>query len=156
MTTPQAVDARSDLASAHILADRVIEVYAALGADNVELVESLYSPDVYFEDPAHGIHGKAELLAYFNNMFKNLQDCHFEFHQKMVSQDDIVLSWTMHLKHPKLNGGEPIAVEGCSFLNTRDGQIYSHRDYFDMGAMVYEHLPLLGRIVKTIRHRIGQ
>lgn len=156
MPATQVVDAKAGLTSTHHLADRVIAVYAKLGVDNLELVESLYSTDVYFEDPAHSIHGKTTLLAYFTNMFKNLQDCRFEFHQKMVSSSDIFLTWTMHLKHPRLNGGEPIAVEGCSFLNTRDGQICRHRDYFDMGAMVYEHLPLLGRIVKSIRHRLGQ
>lgn len=156
MPTPQVVEVKDGLASTHQLADRVIEVYGALGVDNLALVESLYSTDVYFEDPAHCIQGKTELLAYFTNMFKNLHDCQFEFHDRMVGSSEIFLTWTMHLKHPRLNGGEPIAVEGCSFLNTRDGQIYSHRDYFDMGAMVYEHLPLLGRIVKSIRHRLGQ
>lgn len=150
------VDSNSNSASTQHLANRVIEIYETLGTDNLNLAESLYSSDVHFEDPAHGIQGKTELLAYFANMFKNLQDCKFEFHQQMINGNDIFLTWTMRLTHPKLNGGQPIAVEGCSFLNTRDGQIYSHRDYFDMGVMVYEHLPLLGRIVKAIRHKLGQ
>jgi hypothetical protein len=41
-------------------------------------------------------------------------------------------------------------------LRTRNGKIYYHRDYFDMGAMLYEHLPLLGRIIQRLKHRLGQ
>ena len=44
----------------------------------------------------------------------------------------------------------------ASYLKTRNGKIYYHRDYFDMGAMVYEQLPLLGRIVRKIKQRLGQ
>ena len=66
------------------------------------------------------------------------------------------MAWTMFLRHPKLRSGETIRVEGASYLKTRNGRIYYHRDYFDMGAMLYEHLPLLGRVVNTIKHKLGQ
>jgi hypothetical protein len=35
------------------------------------------------------------------------------------------------------------------------GKVRYHRDYFDLGAMLYEHLPLLGSLVKTIKRRLG-
>jgi hypothetical protein len=30
-----------------------------------------------------------------------------------------------------------------------------HRDYFDLGAMLYEQLPLLGAVVRTLKGRLG-
>jgi hypothetical protein len=62
----------------------------------------------------------------------------------------------MLLNHSKLDAGETIRVDGSSFLKTRHGKIYYHRDYFDLGAMVYENLPILGRIIRSIRLRLGQ
>jgi len=89
-------------------------------------------------------------------MFKNLENCSFKFHQTLSNGSDIFLAWTMFLNHPRLRSGETIRVEGASFLKTRNGKIYYHRDYFDMGAMLYEHVPLLGRIIQRIKQGLGQ
>ena len=35
------------------------------------------------------------------------------------------------------------------------GKVCQHRDYFDLGAMLYEQLPLLGPVVRTIKMRLG-
>ena len=48
------------------------------------------------------------------------------------------MTWTMFLNHPKLRG-ETVRVEGASYLRTRNGKVYYHRDYFDLGAMLYEN-----------------
>lgn len=154
-STPELTNA-GNLTSAEYLAERVRRAYQTLGSDNLDVVESLYSPDVYFEDPAHAIQGKPALTAYFAKMFTNLQDCQFRFHTTITNGTDIFMSWTMFLKHPKLNRGRTIRVEGASYLRTRNGKIYYHRDYFDMGAMLYENLPLIGRLVQRLKQQLGQ
>ena len=138
------------------LSEQVVKAYKSLGSGDFDLIEPLYADDIYFEDPSHGIQGKAGLMTYFVNMFKNMENCDFKFHQTLVSESDIFTTWTMFLNHRKLNGGKTIRIDGSSFLKTRNGKIYYHRDYFDMGAMVYENLPILGRIIRTIRLRLGQ
>ena len=60
----------------------------------------------------------------------------------------------MHTSHPRLAGGQLIEVEGCSFLLWRD-RVYRHRDYFDAGALLYEHLPVLGRVIAWLKRRMG-
>jgi hypothetical protein len=58
----------------------------------------------------------------------------------------------------KLNGGEPIAIEGNSIIKfggPEDKVVY-HRDYFDVGAMVYEHIPVLGWGVRTVKEKLGK
>jgi len=37
-----------------------------------------------------------------------------------------------------------------SHLKFADGKVISHRDYFDLGEMLYEHIPLLGGVIKSI------
>ena len=62
----------------------------------------------------------------------------------------------MTAKHPKFLKGQSVRVEGASFLKTRNGKIYYHRDYFDMGSLLYEHLPLLGKIIQKIKQRVAR
>jgi len=156
MTPTPELKAAQNLNSADYLAQRVKEAYQALGSENIADVESLYTTDIYFEDPSHAIQGKPSLMRYFSNQFKNLDKCSFKFHSTIANETDIFMTWTMFLNHPKLRGGETIRVEGTSYLRTRHGKIYYHRDYFDMGAMLYEHLPLIGRIIQRIKLSLGQ
>lgn len=156
MTQVTELTTASDLTRAEYLVERVKRAYQSLGPDNLDVVESLYTEDVYFEDPSHGVQGKKALLRYFGKSFANLEDCSFKFHQTISNGSDIFMAWTMFVRHPKLNGGETIRVEGASYLKTRNGKIYFHRDYFDLGAMLYEHLPLLGRIIAKIKQRLAQ
>ena len=61
----------------------------------------------------------------------------------------------MLLQHPKLNSGKIFSVPGVSIIRYED-KIYSHRDYFDLGAMLYEQLPLLGGLIRMIKRKLGQ
>ena len=146
----------SNLSSAEYTADRVRAAYKVLGTDDLGALESLYTEDVHFEDPAHALQGRNALMAYFKSMFKNLESCSFKFHQTIESDTDIFMSWTMFISHPKLRKGATIRVEGGSHLKTRHGKIFYHRDYFDMGAMLYENLPFFGFVVRKIKERLGQ
>lgn len=146
----------SELPNAEYIAGRVKSAYQSLGTDALAELEILYTEDVHFEDPAHALQGRKPLMLYFASLFSNLESCSFKFHQTLMSDTDIFMSWTMFIEHPKLRNGAKIRVEGGSLLKTRNGQIYYHRDYFDMGAMLYENLPVLGLVVRKIKQRLGQ
>jgi predicted SnoaL-like aldol condensation-catalyzing enzyme len=156
MTAATELKTAQNLTSAEYLAERVKEAYKTFSAEQLTQLQTLYSSDIHFEDPAHAVQGKSALIEYFTRMSKNLKNCEFRFHSTITNGTDIFLSWTMFLKHPRLNNGDPIRVEGASYLRTRNGKIYYHRDYFDMGAMVYENVPLLGRLVRSLKQRLGR
>ena len=159
ITSPVLKDARN-LSSADYLAERVRNAYQTLGSnklsDALAAVESLYSEDICFEDPSHAVQGRTELMDYFHKMFSGLGKCDFRFHRTISNDTEIFLSWTMIFSHSRLRNGETLRVEGASYLKTRNGRIYYHRDYFDMGAMLYEHLPLIGRILRRLKQGLGQ
>ena len=58
------------------------------------------------------------------------------------------------ITHPRLNRGNEFSVAGVSIIKFND-KIYSHRDYFDLGAMLYEQLPLFGSMTKFIKRKLG-
>ncbi|HGP4674712.1 TPA: nuclear transport factor 2 family protein, partial [Vibrio cholerae O1] len=41
-------------------------------------------------------------------------------------------------------------------LHFAEGKVTYHRDYFDMGEMLYEQLPVLGQVIRAIKRRLGQ
>jgi hypothetical protein len=59
----------------------------------------------------------------------------------------------MHFKHPKL-GNRLISVRGVSHLQISD-KIDFHEDFYDMGAMLYEQLPLLGNVTRWLKLRLA-
>lgn len=134
---------------------RFAEGFATLNKDNLYLLGELYSDDVVFRDPMHEVHGLTAMQDYFAELYANVETLHFEFHGfDRVDVGEGYLRWTMRYRHPRLRGGAEIAVEGCSHLLWRD-KVYQHRDYFDAGALLYEHLPVLGGVIAWLKRRLA-
>ena len=49
-----------------------------------------------------------------------------------------------------------ITLDGTTQLKVEDEKIIYHKDYYDLGEMVYEHIPLLGSIIKMIKRRLAK
>ena len=129
--------------------------FAALDAVNLARLGELYSDDVLFRDPLHEVRGLPALQRYFAEMYANVGRLDFDFHSfDQVCDGEGYLRWTMHFRHPRLRGGAPISVDGCSHLLWWD-KVYQHRDYFDAGAMLYEHLPLMGGVIAWLKRRLA-
>ncbi len=129
------------------------QFYQQLNNSELAGLGQIYRSDIEFIDPVHHIQGIQALHQYFKNMMQDLIHCNFEIHQITEQEQEAYIHWTMHFQHPRLNKSRIIHVDGISHLKF-DEQIYFHRDYFDVGAMLYEHIPLLGRIISGIRKRL--
>ncbi|MGR5093105.1 nuclear transport factor 2 family protein [Vibrio maritimus] len=136
--------------------EAVSEVYEKLSKDNLYLLEGLYHKDVVFEDSAHRFEGWDQLSAYFDSLYTNVIQCDFSIQHHQQVEDTGFLTWTMKLKHPKLNGGQPVEVNGVSHIRFKGDRVIYHRDYFDLGEMLYENIPLLGAVIKNIKQRLGK
>lgn len=129
--------------------------FAALDASNLHRLKELYSADVRFTDPLHDIQGLTALQDYFAQLYANVSELGFAFHgYDQVEEGSGYLRWTMHYRHPRLHRGQPVEVEGCSFLLWQD-KVYRHRDYFDAGALLYEHLPIMGSAIGWLKGRLA-
>ncbi|OOE88016.1 MULTISPECIES: nuclear transport factor 2 family protein [Salinivibrio] len=140
----------------HAGVSQFVTTYQALNKDNLSSLATIYHPKIVFVDPAHEITGLEAFIQYFSLLYENVTDCQFHIHTTAVDGDDAFVTWTMMLSHPKLDGGKTRQVQGCSHLRFYDGKIIRHRDYFDLGEMLYEALPVIGRLLKHIKTRLGQ
>jgi hypothetical protein len=48
---------------------------------------------------------------------------------------------------------QPVVVPGMTYLRFAD-RISYQRDHFDAGALVYEHVPLLGWLIRLLKRRL--
>ncbi|MCF7499829.1 nuclear transport factor 2 family protein [Pseudoalteromonas sp. L1] len=133
--------------------DRFIEIYQSLNKNNVQLLDDIYHPDIQFTDPLHTVNGLESLHHYFENLYANVLSCQFSIKDTESSNNKAFIYWTMHYRHPKLNNGNSIAVEGHSRLVFEGDKIVNHQDYFDVGALLYRHIPLLGTAIRYIDKR---
>lgn len=131
-----------------------VDVYEKLSLERIDTLSMLYHPEVHFQDPAHETHGLPALLAYFRTAYTPLLECRFNIETTIKAPPLASVTWCMTLAHPKLARGQPHPVAGCSVLRYQDDLIIDHRDYFDMGAMIYEHLPVMRTIIRTIKQRM--
>lgn len=130
---------------------RFARQFADLNKDNLQRLDELYTDDVQFTDPLHEVQGLNQLRSYFAELYANVSELRFDFHSfDQIAEGEGYLRWVMSYRHPRLAGGQLIRVDGCSHLLWHD-KVYRHRDYFDAGALLYEHLPVLGRAIAWLK-----
>lgn len=120
----------------------------------LDRIEEIYSDDVRFKDPVHQIQGVAELHAYLSSMCDNVTSGRFEFLDQLIGVDTAYIKWNMYFSHPKL-GKQTHAVRGMTQIQFKE-RIYYHEDVYDLGEMLYEHVPVLGRAVKGLKNRLSK
>ncbi|MDK1396068.1 nuclear transport factor 2 family protein [Pseudomonas protegens] len=130
--------------------------FASLEKHNLQRLDQLYSEDIQFTDPLHEVNGLPRLRHYFAELYANVSELRFDFHGiDTCGEGQGYLRWTMSYRHPRLRAGQLVRVAGCSHLHWRDDKVYRHRDYFDAGALLYEHLPVLGTVIAWLKRRLG-
>ncbi|MGI2257877.1 nuclear transport factor 2 family protein [Shewanella sp. GXUN23E] len=132
-----------------------IDLYGNLNRDNLHLLDSIYHPAVVFTDPLHRVEGRDALKRYFASMYENLLSISFDIQRVIGDGSEFAIEWTMNYAHRKLKGGELLRLDGVSLLSCDDSLIIRHRDYFDAGAMLYEHVPLLGSTIRLLKKRVA-
>lgn len=135
---------------------RFVDIYSKLGTDNLGLLEQVYHDDVVFCDPMHQVNGRTALLSYFDRMYSRVIDCRFNIEHVLETENEAAIYWTMVYSHTALNSRKPITVQGHSHIKAQQDRVIYHRDYLDAGAMVYEHIPLLGGVIRGIKKRAGE
>lgn len=133
-----------------------LTIYQKLNKNNLHLLAQVYHRDIVFIDPIHQVEGINNLTDYFTNLYTNLLTCDFVITNVIQQDNSAAIYWDMTYQHPKLSSGKPVVVQGSSLLKMRDNKVAYHRDYLDVGAMLYEHIPVIGSIIKSIKKRASK
>ncbi|WP_218313136.1 nuclear transport factor 2 family protein [Alteromonas antoniana] len=140
----------------------VIERFKSLYSDLTLItpadLEKVYSDDVFFVDPIDSHQGIEEVKTYFSKLTEEAESCRFDIDviakcEKNEEGLHFLVNWTMHLV--LRSSGKYIELPGTTQLKVHNDKICYHRDFYDLGTMVYEHIPVLGWIVKKIKAKLS-
>ena len=130
--------------------DDFCDYYKALTLEKVRGLGDIYDVDACFKDPVHEIKGLKNIKRYFELLLTNISYCEFNIEQILEQENQAFLTWEMNFAHRKLNHGQAIVVQGVSQLKF-NRVITFHRDYYDLGEMVYEQVPFLKSVIKKLK-----
>ena len=136
----------------HSLLDNFKSLYSDLVKADLSQLDHLYSGDIIFKDPIHEVQGLVAVEDYMTNVCTDVDYCQFEYLDELIGDNNAYIKWMMHFRHHKL-GKSLISVRGMSHLSF-NGKITYHEDVYDMGAMLYEHLPLIGGTTRWLKQRL--
>ncbi len=133
---------------------RLCDFYRHLDMSLLPQLSRIYHPHVVFIDPVSHYDGVDALERYFAQLLKKVNYCRFDIQPALVQGDEASLFWRMEYSHPSLKKGHAMSLNGASHLRLAENRIIYQRDYYDLGAMIYEHVPMLGGAVRAIKTRL--
>lgn len=135
------------------IVEQFCEYYRELNHASIGRLDQLYDNKAVLIDPLHSIEGIDAISHYFETMLTNLSYCRFQIIDVLDTNHQAFVTWVMHFAHPRLNKGKAIEVTGSSHLKFDQKLIY-HRDYYDLGEMLYEQIPVLGFVIDKLKQRL--
>ncbi|MDP9109864.1 MAG: nuclear transport factor 2 family protein [Pseudomonadota bacterium] len=133
--------------------DRLVTQFESLSADTTAQLAALYTEDAFFKDPFNEVHGRARIAAIFAHMFSQVDAPRFVVTQRVLQGEQAFLTWDFLFRMRCFSSAEQ-CIRGASHLKfTADGSVCFHRDYWDAAEELYEKLPLLGGLMRFLKHR---
>jgi hypothetical protein len=136
----------------HHIIERFKAFYENLNNLKLDEIDTIYTNDITFQDPVVEIRGVDDLYRHMNGLCTSLQHGRFEYLDELIGQDRAYIKWNMHFSHTKL-GSKTITLRGISHIHFT-GRIHFHEDVYDMGQMIYEHVPILGGMTRWLKTRL--
>lgn len=112
-----------------------------------DLLREHYTDDVVFRDPIQTVHGLTDFLAMNERLLGKMKTLEWSILGAWGDDESATLEWTMRGK-PKL--GPRVEVDGMTRVRARDGKIYDHRDYWDLGELAASGLPGGKRVLRAV------
>ncbi len=151
---PQGTELKPPSITEHFNVEQFKQLYQTFNTETTARLPSLYNSAIVFKDPIHQLTGINALTDYFASFCNPNTHYKFEFINQIISHDQAFFQWQMNYSHPQLKSGKPLSLNGSTLIKFNSHIIY-HEDFYDMGAMIYQHLPVLGWAVKKINARIA-
>jgi hypothetical protein len=133
------------------------EFFSSFAADRIERqLERTYADDVYFNDTLKAVRGAAALKHYLQESAAAVDACrvHIEDTTRSASGEYLV-RWRMMIRFKRFRRGVDTWSVGVSHLRFgADGRVVYHHDYWNAADGLYEHLPVLGWMIRAIKRRL--
>ena len=136
------------------LVEKFCNYYKEFSQESIPRLDEIYHQTIILQDPFSKVEGLNNVKGHFSKMMENVSYCRFDIIDIVSNDGQALITWTMRFAHPKLNNHKEIVVDGVSDIKFNE-RITHHRDYFDVGSMFYEHVPVLKSVIKILKKRLS-
>jgi hypothetical protein len=145
-----------DSAEAKLAIERFAELFSDLTEERVrEQIRKVYAVDVYFNDTLKEVKGLDALTEYMAESARAVESCRVQLDDVAVSEGNFYVRWRMEIRFRQFKKGAVTTSIGMSHLRLDDdGKIALHQDYWDATSGLFEHVPLLGYVIRKIKSRL--
>ena len=123
-----------------------------------DLIENAYTEKIYFNDTLVTIDSRKELIRYLKTTAEQVDNLELSVLDVTAigqNDQDLIVRWTM-VTHLTLLGKEKkIDSAGITHLHLNgQGKIILHQDFWDSMQGFYQHIPILGGLLRWIKYRV--
>jgi hypothetical protein len=116
-------------------------------------IDGFYAPDVYFNDTLKTLRGRQAVEAYFLRMPEHTDFVRGKTLDHSRSGANYYVRWILDVRYK--GAKETVSTMGMTLLRfDKQGRVVLHQDFWDSSAGFYEHLPVLGGVIRWIKSKI--
>ena len=131
---------------------RIVDWFESLQPQTLGTISGIYAFNAHFRDPFNDVCGTAAIRAVYEHMFETLEHPRFEVIESVAQGQQICLVWMFRFTWR----AKSFEIEGSTLFDLdSDGLIARHRDYWDVAQGLYEHLPVLGPLLRLVRKKMA-
>ena len=122
------------------------------GDDLATRLREVYAEDVFFNDTLKTQNRRADLVHYLEETSQRLEAMSLEVLDSRRHGRDVYLRWVMHTEFSP--GFRTVSADTIGMTHLRfnaNGKVVLHQDFWDSRQGVFEHIPVVGGLVKWIR-----
>jgi hypothetical protein len=138
--------------------DRLEAYFAAMTAESVrDDTAAVYAADAWLYDNLAIVNGAPAIEKYFAKAAADVRALSVDFLQVTRDGPDYFLRWRMSVETEALNDGKPMVSYGITqFRFDEQGRVLVHRDFWDAATGLYEYIPGLGGLIRSVRSRLAE
>ena len=136
--------------------ERFVAVFSHLTHEDVgERARLAYADTLFFNDTLHTATSGRQLADYLVATGEAVDDVDVEVLSWIEDDGDVYVRWAMRTRFSVTGRKVDSRTIGMTHLRFNDdGQITLHQDFWDSSQGLYEHIPVMGGMVRWIRGRL--
>ena len=124
--------------------------------DVAKNTEKTYAELLYFNDTLVTIKTRRDLINYLVHTQEQLKGINFTVLNVMKSEKDFFVQWKMETIFEVMGQRNEVQTVGITHMKfDEQGKIILQQDYWDSTSGFFQHIPMLGGILKWIKQNLS-
>ena len=118
-------------------------------------IREVYAEDAFFNDTLKTVRGVEEVEGYLAASADAIEKGTVEFLDLVAGDGNYYFRWEMTIRFKRFARGEDKRSVGMTHVRfDREGKVVLHQDFWDSSGGLFEHVPVLGWMLRRAKKRL--